>query len=259
MVPTNERLNNLVKQLTRTDEQTINSVINRVANVMRADDRLKIAETWVSGSVGKGTNIIGQSDIDLIFLLSPNQKISSEEDLFKTVREILANSKISSTIPITPYKATKITVSTIEVDVLLTKIGVKGKIGEPQSSKKHDIKIIGEGTLFTNTARILKYWKVIRDNVPKKGYISSFEIEIILSFIFKKYKPKKYLDAILSFFNYIVESELNDQLAFPSSGNALLHKSFEFKGKTFFISQARHAQKMLNRTPPNLDFLNKNK
>ncbi len=95
---------------------------------MRADTRLKVAETWVGGSVGKGTNIRGQSDIDLVFLLSHKQTITNEEALFKLVREILIG--ISETTPETPYKATKIKVSGIEVDVLLTKTGVEGKIGE---------------------------------------------------------------------------------------------------------------------------------
>lgn len=253
MVSTNQKLDQLVRKLSRTDEQTINSVVDRVANVMRADTRLKVAETWVGGSVGKGTNIRGQSDIDLVFLLSQRQTIDNEETLFELIREILTD--ISETTPETPYKATKIKVSGIEVDVLVTKAGVEGRIGEAQYSKRHVEEILDEGTLFTNTARILKYWKILPDNIPEDGYISSFDIEVILGYIFKNKKPKKFSESLKAFFDYVAGSRLENQLAFPPRGKALVHRLFEFREKEFFVNQAGYAQKCLRKDPPDLSFL----
>lgn len=254
MVSINQKLDQLARKLSRTDEQTITSVVDKVANVMRADTRLKVAETWVGGSVGKGTNIRGQSDIDLVFLLSHKQTITNEEALFELVREILKG--ISETTPETPYKATKIKVSGIEVDVLVTKAGVEGKIGEAQYSKKHVKEILDEGTLFTNTARIIKYWKILPDNTPEDGYISSFDIEVILGYVFKNKNPKNFSESLKAFFDYVAGSSLENQLAFPSRGTALVHRSFKFRGKKFFVDQAKYAQKCLRNNPPDLSFLN---
>jgi len=253
MVSINQRLNQLVINLSRTDEQNINSVVDKVANVMRADTRLKIAETWVGGSVGKGTNIRGQSDIDLVFLLSHRQSIANEEALFELVRGILTD--ISEITPETPYKATKIKVSGIEVDVLVTKLGLEGRIGEAQYSKRHVKEILDEGTLFTNTARILKYWKILPDNIPEDEYISSFDIEVILGYVFKNKEPENFYEAVKTFFDYVAGSRLQNQLSFPPGGTPLVHRSFNFGGKTFFIDQARKAQKYLRNNPPDLSFL----
>lgn len=253
MATPGKKLQDLLQEISRSDRKRIKSVIKKVSNVMKNNIKLRVSETWVCGSAGKHTNIKGTSDIDLVFVLSPKQNIRDKDKLFAEVRRTLK--PISSINPTTSYKATKIIVSELEVDVLITKIGAIGKIGEAQTSMRHVLEIINNKGMFANVVRILKYWKVFPNNVPKKGYISSFQIEIILLHIFKKKKPKKQIIAIKEFFHYIVDSKLNNQLAFPPRKKPLLQMNFTFKKKEEFVNRSRHALGCLNKNPIDLSFL----
>lgn len=225
----NEIFQKFIDELDKINENQANEVVNKIVTQMQR--KMSVAETIIGGSYAKGTDIGVDSDLDLVFVLKPTFDISSEEELFSLVRKTLK--PISSIEPTTPYKATKIKVDEILVDVLITKYGAQGIIGEPQQTRRHVTEILKQGTLFTNTIRILKFWK--NKKFEKEHTLKSFDLEIILGYVFQNFTIANYEEAIDNFYQYIVKTKLKNQLQFPPSGNAILYTTFESPNKNSFI------------------------
>ena len=80
-----EKLKKLANKLKPSDSdiRNYNAALNTISKNLDANSNIKKAEIWKCGSIGKGTGVVGQSDVDTVVLLSPNQDMTSILEIFK--------------------------------------------------------------------------------------------------------------------------------------------------------------------------------
>lgn len=248
-----DQLKALAKKLkpTEQDIKQYNNAVNAVSRVLDHTKILSKAEIWKCGSVGKGTAIRPKSDIDVVVLFSQKQTMNNVLDIL-----VDALKGTSTTPPEILRRAVNITVHDVKMDVVPTQYDVKGVFSRALRSPREVAEIIEQGDLFKSTVRILKYWRDHPDNAPKTGKIPSFAIEVLVAKNFRINFPTTNLGALKKFFDYVVEDQLETSLGLHDGhGNTILTYRFDFPKKQFFIEQARHVQKMLRQSPPDLTFL----
>ncbi len=225
----------------RNEQQQQSAAVDTVGKVLQNNKEIKVAEIWKCGSNGKNTGLSKTSDIDLVILLSPKQ---SMEGILKLLIKALKGS--STVTPSSSYRAIQVTIHGIEMDVLPTKYGIAEPLGRPQREKKLVSEIAGMGNKYSDTVRILKYWRDLDGKKPKKDNIPSFAFEIIVAFIFRKENPGTLNDALQSCFQYITESKLNNSLPLLDKNNTqILNYNFNFTKKKYIVDRAIFEKKKL--------------
>lgn len=240
---TEVKLQKLANKLRPNDneQKQQGAAVDAVGKVLQNDEEIKVAEIWKCGSNGKNTGLSQTSDIDLVVLLSPKQ---SMDDILNLLKKALKGS--STVTPSSSYRAIQVTVRGIEMDVLPTKYGIAEPLGRPQREKKLVSEIAGLGNRFSDTVRILKYWRDFDKTKPKEGNIPSFAFEIITAFIIRKEDPKTLKDALQSCPEYIVDTKLDNSLPLlDKNKNQILNYNFNFTKKKYLIDKAIFAKKQL--------------
>ena len=252
---TEQKLSKLASNLkpNESDWQQYKSAIRAVNAVFESNSSILKAETWVCGSVGKGTATKG-SDLDIVILLSPRQNM---ENILTNFKEALKGSSTES--PTILRRAVNVVIHGIKMDILPTKYGLQRDLGRPQKDYKELATFTQQSEIFKGSARILKHWRDFPENAPENGNIPSFGLEVILLHLMRQKTYDNYLGCLKSFFKYVTDSELLDTLnIYDNSGNLMTSYNFSFKKKDYLISRARHALKSLNSNPVNLKFLSIN-
>lgn len=240
-----EKLKNLAKKLkpNKNDKQQYGAAIKAASEVLRKDKNILVAEVWKCGSIGKKTGVRTKSDIDMVILLSPKQNMGNIFDLFKNALKGCSSEPVE-----TSKRAVQVKIHGIEMDILPTKYGIQNHLGRAQNDGKLVSEIVQLGQLFSDTTRILKYWRDYPDNAPKKDNIPSFAIEIIVAHVMKNNDFKTHAEIIMEFFEYIRKSQLIDPLTLhDKDNNIILSYNFEFKKKENLINQASYSLKLLKK------------
>ncbi len=248
-----DRLVSLAKKLkpSISDIRNYNAALNSVSKCLDGNKNILKVEIWKCGSIGKGTGIKGQSDLDAVVLLSPKQDMEKILERFQTTLK-----GCSTTQSIIRKRSVNITVRGVHMDVLPTKYGLTDDLGRAQRSMKEVAEIAGYGDLFKGSARILKYWRDLPENSPNTGNIPSFAIELILVRCFKSNEPETFTDSLKLFFEYIKDSELKDNLQlFDSRNRSLVSYNFSFPKKEFLLSESKNAYKKIKTNPIDETFI----
>lgn len=226
-------------------------IIDDVAKILDNNKEIKKQEIWRCGSVGKGTSIKFQSDFDIVVVMSPYQDMTN---ILELLRKSLQ--RLSTPPPEIKRKAVTITIKGISTDVVPTQYGISGPFHQAQYSKKEVSEVIGQGDIFKDVARILKYWRDLPINAPNTGNIPSFAIEVILAKVFRDTRPQKRLEALINFFKYINSWQLTTSLGLHDNhGNTIVTYEYNFDKKKFFLDQAQNAYRLITNSQPDLSFI----
>lgn len=247
MINIDDKLEKLANTLARSDESSIDSTVTKIFNVAKNTTVFKVQEVWYSTIIGKGTVLKGQSDLEILFVLSAKKELENEKvnlELEKTFR------KISDMTPTMIGNAIRIKVSGLTTDILLLRREEISK--DIQTTLKSLARSVEHVKLYIPTAKLLKYWKGMLD--PKVNFIRNFDMEVILAEVFVQKQPKHISGGLKAFFEYVVETKLDKPINFPIGNKPLIQK-LTIENKKQFIEGAQYALTLMKKSSPDLSFI----